>query len=361
MSIIENCTVKEKIFNNVENLNIHSINKLSTPKKIKKELTDTSVYRNVILNKRSVQNILDRIDDRLIVVIGPCSIHSKEIALEYAKRLRKMINKHSGELQIIMRSYFEKPRTTIGWKGLINDPDINNTCNIEKGLRLAREILLEINKLGVPVGCEFLDTISPQYISDLVSWGAIGARTTESQNHRQLASGLSMPIGFKNGTGGTIKIAVDAIYSSKNEHSFMGVNERGQGSIVRTKGNQYTHLILRGGKAPNYEPKFIKESEELFKLYDLIPNIMVDCSHSNSNKDYKKQHVVVENVCQQLLNGEENIVGVMIESNINEGKQSISDELKYGVSITDGCIGWEETEKILEKLSNTVIKRRKIN
>ena len=240
-------------------------------------------------------------------------------------------------------------------------PNINNTCNIEKGLRLARKILLGINKLQVPVGCEFLDTISPQYISDLVSWGAIGARTTESQNHRQLASGLSMPIGFKNGTGGTIKIAVDAIYSSKNEHSFMGVNERGQGSIVRTKGNQYTHLILRGGKAPNYEPKFIKESEELFKLYDLVPNIMVDCSHSNSNKDYKKQHVVVDNVCQQILNGEENIIGVMIESNINEGKQSISDELKYGVSITDGCIGWEETEKILDKLSKTIIKRRKIN
>ena len=274
-----------------------------------------------------------------------------------------MIDKYEDTLVIIMRVYFEKPRTTVGWKGLINDPDLNGSYNINKGLSMARSLLIYLNSIGVPCGCEFLDTTTPQYIADLVSWGAIGARTTESQVHRQLTSGLSMPVGNKNGTGGSITIARDAILSASQPHSFLGITNEGSHAIIVTKGNKYCHIILRGSNTsgPNYKKKYIKITEKILSENNIIPNIIVDCSHGNSNKNYKKQSIVLDNVCSQISSGNKSIVGVMVESNLNEGNQKLTnniEELKYGISITDSCINWNTTKNLLKKLSDSVINSR---
>lgn len=335
-----------------DNWNINEINQLIKPIDLKnKYLLDNELEIKIQEWRNQISEIINGNSQKLLVVVGPCSIHNTSEALDYAYLLKDLIVKYESKLMIIMRVYFEKPRTTVGWKGLINDPDLNNTFDINKGLNIARKLLININKIGLPVGCEFLDTITPQYLSDLVSWGAIGARTTESQVHRQLASGLSMPIGFKNGTGGNIDIAVDAISSAKSEHVFLGVNEYGFASIVKTKGNLNSHIILRGGKnKTNFDQESVKETCDLLKAKSHLPRVMIDFSHANSCKNYKNQIYVAENVAYQIANNSNNILGVMIESNINEGSQSVSNNLKYGVSITDGCINIKQTEEILDLL-----------
>lgn len=307
--------------------------------------------------RESIQAILNQEDDRLLVVIGPCSIHDPNAAIDYAKKLKNLIEQYKDRLCIVMRVYFEKPRTTVGWKGLINDPKLDGSFDINQGLRTARQLLLKINDLGVPTGSEFLDTIIPQYISDLTSWAAIGARTTESQIHRELSSGLSMPVGFKNGTRGSIDIAVDAICAAKQPHHFLGVSKQGIAAIVSTEGNPNCHIILRGSTSgPNYDPEHIKKTETLLAARHIPERIMVDCSHGNSSKDYKKQKEVIASICDQKNNGNRSIFGLMIESNLVEGNQSLIPEkdLTYGQSITDACIGWDETETVLKKLYDTM-------
>ncbi|GMM33293.1 3-deoxy-7-phosphoheptulonate synthase [Saccharomycopsis crataegensis] len=318
-----------------------------------------NALRTIVKSRQQSIDIINKVSDKLLVVVGPCSIHDSAAALDYAKRLSKMISKYDQELVIIMRAYLEKPRTTVGWKGLINDPDVDYSYNINKGLKVARELFAQLTDLGVPIGSEMLDTISPQYLADALSFGAIGARTTESQLHRELASGLSFPIGFKNGTDGTVGVALDAVMAASHPHHFMGINKSGLASITTTKGNENCFVILRGGKqGTNYDAKSVAAVKE--KLGEKV--LMVDCSHGNSNKDYRNQSLVNTDVCKQVSNGEEKIIGVMIESNINEGKQSIPAEgkkgLKYGVSITDGCVSWETTEKMLEDLAQAVRNRR---
>ena len=297
--------------------------------------------------RTELKNILSGKDNRKIAIVGPCSIHDYDSAINYAKQLSIISEQVKDKLFIIMRTYFEKPRTTIGWKGFLNDPDLNNSCDINKGIRLSRRLLIDINTLGLPVGCEFLDTISPQYFSELITWGAIGARTVESQLHRQLASGLSMPIGFKNGTSGDIKVAKDAIISANNSHVFFGIDKNNLAVRVRTKGNKYCHLILRGGKEPNYYKHVINYISDDIK-------IIVDCSHGNSEKNYKEQETVLDYLLYQYkCNNYLNVVGFMIESNIHPGSQLLDNPnvLKYGVSITDGCIGLHDTERILMKFN----------
>ncbi|KIY69266.1 3-deoxy-7-phosphoheptulonate synthase [Cylindrobasidium torrendii FP15055 ss-10] len=303
-------------------------------------------------------------DDRILVIVGPCSIHSPEQAIEYAKLLHALMPELPN-LQIVMRAYFEKPRTTVGWKGLINDPDLDGSFKINKGLRIARRLLCDLTDLGVPVGCELLDTISPQFISDLVSWGAIGARTTESQLHRELASGVSFPIGFKNGTDGSVTVAIDAMNSASNPHAFMGVTEQGLAAIVKTRGNKDVHIILRGGsKGPNFKSEFVREAAGNIekKRKEAPPSVMIDCSHGNSNKNHRNQPLVLDDVCVQLANGERAITGVMIESNLNDGRQDVPPEgpgaLKPGVSITDACVNWDATVDMLKRLNEAVGKRR---
>ncbi|XP_006455781.1 3-deoxy-7-phosphoheptulonate synthase [Agaricus bisporus var. bisporus H97] len=301
-------------------------------------------------------------DDRLLVIVGPCSIHNPDEALEYAKLLRAKVPELPN-LQIVMRAYFEKPRTTVGWKGLINDPDIDGSFHINKGLRIARQLLCDLTDLGLPVGSELLDTISPQFISDLISWGAIGARTTESQLHRELASGVSFPVGFKNGTDGNVGVAIDAMQSSSNPHAFMGVTEQGLAAIVKTRGNQDVHVILRGGtKGPNYKADAVRAAVETVEKKRGWASVMVDCSHGNSSKNHNNQPIVVDDICNQLAAGERNITGVMIESNINAGRQDVPPAgpgaLKPGVSITDACVNWEATVKMLDNLNEAVGKRR---
>lgn len=332
------------------NINVNEINQLLPPIDLKKKyVLEPKLEANIKNWRHQIENIINGKSKKLLVIVGPCSIHNPEEALDYAKLLNKLNIKYQDKLFIVMRVYFEKPRTTIGWKGLINDPDLNNTFDINKGLNIARKLLLDINKLGLPVGCEFLDTITPQYISDLVSWGAIGARTTESQVHRQLASGLSMPIGFKNGTGGSIDIAIDALSSAKSKHVFLGVNDEGNASIIKTKGNQNSHIILRGGKnKTNFDSESVKDACELLKLKSHNCKVMIDFSHANSYKNYKNQILAAKNVSEQIKNGSSNILGIMIESNIFEGNQRITDNLKYGISITDGCVNIEETENIFK-------------
>ena len=343
----------------INNNNIKKINKLITPKQLKENMPSDEETKTFILNTRdAVENIIKKKDPRKLFIVGPCSIHNIEEAKQYAHQLKEISDKVKDKILIVMRVYFEKPRTTIGWKGLINDPDLNQTHDVNKGITQARELLLYINKLKLPCGCEILDTITPQYICDLMSWGAIGARTTESQVHRQLVSGLSMPIGFKNGTGGTIKIAADAIISASCEHCFMGVTDEGEPAIYETSGNKNCHIILRGGKnAPNYDSINIKNACDILQKVDakIDPSIMVDCSHDNSRKIYRNQEVVLVDVIDQIKKNntlEQPIIGVMIESNINEGNQQLTsynyDALLSGVSITDGCISIEQTDKILE-------------
>lgn len=313
--------------------------------------------------QESIEIISGR-DDRVLVIVGPCSIHDLEAAQDYATRLKKLSDELSGDLCIIMRAYLEKPRTTVGWKGLINDPDVNNTFNINKGLQSARQLFVNLTDIGLPIGSEMLDTISPQYLADLLSFGAIGARTTESQLHRELASGLSFPIGFKNGTDGTLSVAVAACQAASHSHHFMGVTKHGVAAITTTRGNDNCFVILRGGtKGTNYDAKSVAEAKA--SLPAGSNGLMIDYSHGNSNKDFRNQPKVNDVVCEQIANGEKSIIGVMIESNINEGAQKVPAEgkagLKYGVSITDACISWETTDAVLRKLAQAVRSRREVN
>jgi 3-deoxy-7-phosphoheptulonate synthase len=324
--------------------------------------TPTSL-ETVLRARREAASILSGEDDRLIVIVGPCSIHDPETANEYCRRLKQLSDKLSTELLIIMRAYLEKPRTTVGWKGLINDPDIDESYQINKGLRVSRKLYVDLTNQGMPIASEMLDTISPQFLADLISLGAIGARTTESQLHRELASGLSFPIGFKNGTDGGLGVAVDAIGSAKSKHHFMGVTKQGLAAITRTSGNDHCFVILRGGnKGTNFDAVSVNLAKEALKKKGLRQGVMVDCSHGNSNKDHKNQPKVAEVVAEQLRNGEQGIIGVMIESNINEGNQKVPAEgpsgLKKGVSITDACIDWETTVTVLEQLASAVQERR---
>jgi len=310
--------------------------------------------------RKAVHDILRGADDRLLVVVGPCSIHDSKAALEYAARLASERQRLKHDLAIVMRVYFEKPRTTVGWKGFINDPHLDETFDINEGIRLARKLLREINEAGVPCATEFLDLISPQYIADLIAWGAIGARTTESQSHRQLASGLSCPVGFKNGTDGNIRIAVDAIKAAASRHHFISVTKSGHVAVFKTAGNEDCHVILRGGKAPNYDAASVDAACSDLAAAGLAQRLMVDFSHANSNKDYRRQLDVCADVSRQLAGGERRIVGVMAESHLNPGRQDLSPgkALEYGVSITDACLGWDDTVKLLDTLAEAVRKRR---
>ncbi len=314
--------------------------------------------------RRRIHNIMAGKDDRLLVIIGPCSIHDPAAAVEYARRLKVQRDKYAGTLEIVMRVYFEKPRTTVGWKGLINDPYLDESYRIDEGLRIARQLLIEINRLGLPAGSEFLDVISPQYIGDLISWGAIGARTTESQVHRELASGLSAPIGFKNGTDGNIKIATDAIQAAARGHHFLSVHKNGQVAIVQTNGNKDCHVILRGGKAPNYDAASVAAACKELEASKLPPTLMVDCSHANSSKQHERQVDVARDIAGQIAGGSHGIFGVMVESHLNAGAQKFTpgkddaSKLEHGKSITDACIGWDDSLKVLDVLSDAVKTRR---
>ncbi|HWD23061.1 MAG TPA: 3-deoxy-7-phosphoheptulonate synthase [Burkholderiales bacterium] len=320
----------------------------------------TQVETLVTETRRKLRQILHGPADRLLVVMGPCSIHDPAAAIAYAERLASERKKHRGELELVMRVYFEKPRTTVGWKGLINDPYMNGSFRINEGLRIARDLLVRINQTGVPAGCEFLDVISPQYIGDLVSWGAIGARTTESQVHRELASGLSAPVGFKNGTDGNVKIAVDALLAARQKHHFLSVHKSGQVAIVETRGNEDCHIILRGGKAPNYDAASVEAACRELAKAKLPERLMIDCSHANAAKQFRRQIEVVADVAGQVENGERRILGVMVESNLVEGRQDAGPgkPLKFGQSITDACLGWEDSAALLERLADAVRKRR---
>ena len=348
---------------NTDDIRIDEIRQLLPPSLLLSELPILDSSAQLINSTRSdIDNVLNGLSDKLLVVVGPCSIHDQKAAIEYADHVRKWISKYSNDLLIVMRVYFEKPRTTVGWKGLINDPSLDNSFDINNGLKIARSLLSEINEIGVPAGTEFLDAISPQYYADLISWGAIGARTTESQIHRELASGLSMPIGFKNGTGGSIKIAVDGIKAASQPHHFLSVTKQGVSGIVKTRGNKSCHIILRGSSnGPNCDSDSINETSRLLKDNDLPGQLMVDCSHGNSLKDYKRQVSVAENLSEQISNGSKDIASVMIESNLVEGNQKISSNLSdlvYGQSVTDSCVGLEDTEKILSMFADAVQKRR---
>jgi 3-deoxy-7-phosphoheptulonate synthase len=325
----------------------------------------TAVESLISKTRQRIHNILHGKDKRLLVIIGPCSIHDPAAALDYARRLKPLRDKYADTLEIVMRVYFEKPRTTVGWKGLINDPYLDQSFRIDEGLRIARQLLIEINRMGMPAGSEFLDVISPQYIGDLIAWGAIGARTTESQVHRELASGLSAPIGFKNGTDGNIKIATDAIQAAGRGHHFLSVHKNGQVAIVQTNGNKDCHVILRGGKAPNYDATHVQAAVKELEAAKLTPRLMVDCSHANSSKQHEKQLEVAQNIADQVASGSNNVFGVMIESHIEAGAQKFTpgkdsvDALAYGQSITDACLGWADSERALEILSAGVLAARK--
>ena len=336
-----------------KNARIKFLHPLRTPQDILHELPLTSEKEELVVSTRKeIQNILEHKSNKIFIIVGPCSIHDPKSALEYAKFLRGQIDKYRDKLVIVMRTYFSKPRTIGGWKGYINDPKLDNTYDINYGLFSARKLLLDILELGVPCSMEQLDTIIPQYFNDLLSWSAIGARTTESQVHRELASGISTPIGFKNSTDGNIDVAINAIKCSALEHFFMGCNMEGNISAIQTLGNPYGHIILRGSNhGPNYDSEYILDTEQKLAVKNLPINIVVDASHGNSNKDFRNQYAVVENICQQINKGNKSVKGLMIESNIIEGKQNINDNpLIYGKSVTDGCVNLETTEKILEKL-----------
>jgi 3-deoxy-7-phosphoheptulonate synthase len=329
-------------------------------------IAGTSVEKMISVTRRNIHNIMAGKDDRLLVIIGPCSIHDPAAAMDYGRQLKMQREKYADTLEIVMRVYFEKPRTTVGWKGLINDPYLDESFRIDEGLRIARQLLIEINRLGLPAGSEFLDVISPQYLGDLISWGAIGARTTESQVHRELASGLSAPIGFKNGTDGNIKIATDAIQAAAGGHHFLSVHKNGQVAIVQTNGNKDCHVILRGGKAPNYDAVSVAAACKDLVAAKLSPTLMVDCSHANSSKQHEKQLDVARDIGRQIAAGSHQVFGVMIESHLKAGAQKFtpgkdrSGELEYGKSITDACLGWDDSLACLEALSQAILKRRKV-
>ena len=310
--------------------------------------------------RNEISQILHNKDDRIFVVVGPCSIHDPESAIEYATKLANASKEFDENLLIIMRVYFEKPRTTVGWKGLINDPDINETYDISKGVEIARKLLIDIAEIGLPAGTEFLDPISPQYVTDIISWGAIGARTAESQIHRELASGLSCPIGIKNGTDGSLKAAIDGIQAANHSHVFLGATKEADIAMLKTAGNNDAHIILRGGKVPNYDEESVENTLTALKEAEVNESIMIDASHGNSQKQFKQQIPVIDSICDQVNKGNDNIKGIMIESHLNEGNQKISEKLKYGQSITDACMGWEDTISCLQKLNDAVnIKRGK--
>jgi len=341
--------------NRVEDLNIESISTLITPHELKAEMpiTDAAIA-SVQKGRQAVRDILDRKDHRIFVVVGPCSIHDVEAAKDYALRLRDLAEEVSDTICLVMRVYFEKPRTTVGWKGLINDPYMNDTFKIQDGLHIARRLLIELAELGLPLSTEALDPISPQYVQDLIAWSAIGARTTESQTHREMASGLSSAVGFKNGTDGSLTVATNALMSVASPHRFLGIDQEGKVSIVETKGNPYAHVVLRGGGGkPNYDSVNVKIAEEALSKADLAQNIMIDCSHENSNKNPALQPLVMDNASNQILEGNKSIIGLMVESNIKHGRQNIPanlDDLEYGLSVTDGCISWEETADAIRKM-----------
>ncbi len=339
----------------VHNVNVTSQDVLITPAKLKTALPmSEDVQRTLAGSREVIKNILDRKDHRIFVVVGPCSIHDPKGALDYACRLKALADELSDTLYIVMRVYFEKPRTTVGWKGLVNDPYLDDSFKIEEGLHLGRRLLLDILEMGLPTSTEALDPISPQYLQDLISWTAIGARTTESQTHREMASGLSSPVGFKNGTDGGLTVATNALNSVARPHRFLGINSQGQVAVFTTRGNAYGHIVLRGGsQGPNYDSVHIKLCEDALQKAGVANNIMVDCSHANSSKQPELQPLVVDNVANQILEGNDSIVGLMIESNLKAGKQAIPanlSELEYGVSVTDGCIDWDTTEASLRKL-----------
>lgn len=346
-----------------DDLRIEELRPLISPAILIEELPITPEIESLVESSRKAAgDILLGTDDRLIAIVGPCSIHDTTAALEYAQKLSGLANELKNDIHIIMRVYFEKPRTTIGWKGLINDPGLDNSFAINKGLRAARQLLIGLNELGITAGTEFLDTIIPQFISDLIAWGAIGARTTESQIHRELASGLSMPVGFKNGTGGNIQIALDAVGSARHPHRFLGVTKDGLPAIVHTTGNSLCHIILRGAKSgPNYDNKTINETHQSLIENSLTAGIIIDCSHGNSSKDYKRQPIVAGDLAKEIANGNRAICGVMLESNLVAGNQKLTPDtqLTYGQSVTDACISWDTTIDVLHQLANAVRERRK--
>ncbi|MBJ6987471.1 MULTISPECIES: 3-deoxy-7-phosphoheptulonate synthase [unclassified Devosia] len=347
-----------------DDLRITNIQPLTTPIEVMRQHPRTdAATRTVLAARHDFHNILTGQDDRLAVVVGPCSIHDPKAAIEYAKLLAPLREKLGDRLEIIMRVYFEKPRTTVGWKGLINDPDLDGSFNINQGLHTARALLLEVNNLGLPAACEFLDMTTPQYIADLVSWAAIGARTTESQIHRELSSGLSCPVGFKNGTDGNVKIALDAVLSASQPHHFLAVTKDGRSAIAATAGNEDCHIILRGGKTTNYDADSVNAAAELAKKNGVNPAIMIDASHANSSKKPENQPLVLGEIGTQVASGDKRIIGVMIESNLVAGRQDLVEgqDLVYGQSITDGCIDWATTVTTLEALAESVTQRRAIN
>jgi 3-deoxy-7-phosphoheptulonate synthase len=335
----------------ITDIYVESYTPILSPDTFIRELPITqNAIDTVSSSRKTIRDILDKKDMRLMVITGPCSIHDKKAAIEYATRLKSLSEKVASRLFLVMRVYFEKPRTSIGWKGLINDPCLDGSCDIESGLRAARELLLEITAMGVPAATEMLDTISPQYYADLISWSAIGARTTESQTHREMVSGLSMPVGLKNGTDGDLMIAINGMKASASPQKFIGIDSTGRASIVHTKGNPYTHIVLRGGMRPNYDSVSVNSTITLLKKNDLRDSIIIDCSHGNSSKDYRVQPRVWQDVINQRIDGNASITGLMLESNIHEGSQIVNDtpeNIKYGVSITDACISWEMTEELI--------------
>lgn len=374
MSLFETSTSdlrKGDFYINNDNTRVKNLRTILRPLDIINQFTLSDAALKLVATTRTeVSRILassntPERDDRLLVIIGPCSIHDRKSAFEYAQLLKPLIHQYRDTLCIVMRVYFEKPRTTVGWKGLINDPHLNNSYDINTGLKKARSILVEINNLGVPTAGEFLDTMTPQYIADCMSWGAIGARTTESQLHRELASGLSCPVGFKNATNGSIQIAIDAMVSASYPHNFIGINKHGEVAIIETLGNRDTHVILRGGAdGPNYTAPYVKEACSILEAKGFTPAVMIDCSHANSEKDYRRQWQVCQDISQQIGQGSYRINGVMIESHLIAGRQDLTadniNSLTYGQSITDGCVGWEQTEEMLQLLSEAVLTRRNL-
>jgi 3-deoxy-7-phosphoheptulonate synthase len=353
----------------LEDLNVESFEPLVTPDDLKAELPLSPAARKTVMDARAtVRRVLDREDPRLLIVLGPCSIHDPAAALDYARRLRDLAARVQDTLYLVMRVYFEKPRTTTGWKGLVNDPRMDDSFRIQEGLHIARRLLLDINELGLPTATEALDPISPQYLQDLIAWSAIGARTAESQTHREMASGLSSAVGFKNGTDGNLKVAINALKSVSRPHRFLGINSRGEVAVIRTRGNRYAHVVLRGGaNGPNYDSVHVLVCEQALAAAGLRPNIMVDCSHANSNKDPALQPAVLEDVTRQILAGNRSLVGAMLESNIEAGSQPIPEDrsqLRYGVSVTDGCISWDSTERTLlsvhDQLHDVLARRERI-
>jgi 3-deoxy-7-phosphoheptulonate synthase len=346
----------------IENSNVSSFAQMPTPAELHARLPLTErAFATVMKGREALRDILDRKDKRLFVVVGPCSIHDPQAGLDYARRLKQLQDEVADTMLLVMRVYFEKPRTTTGWKGYINDPDMDDSFRVDAGMEKARQFLLDVCELGLPTATEALDPISPQYLGDLIAWTAIGARTTESQTHREMSSGLSTPVGFKNGTDGDIGIAINAVLSSSKPHSFLGINDRGTVSIVRTSGNAYGHVVLRGGgDRPNYDSVSVAIAEQALKKAGLPANLVVDCSHANSYKKPELQPLVMSDVMQQIRHGNKSLVGVMIESNIVSGNQPIPadlSQLKYGCSVTDGCIGWEDTEQMLRAAHRELLQR----